>query len=90
MSHPRFPLGEIVATANAMANLAHTDMQPALQRHVNGDWGELCPVDIQANEQALLDGARLLSVYRSAKGVKFWIITEWDRSVTTILLPEDY
>jgi hypothetical protein len=65
-------------------------MQPALQRHVTGDWGELCPEDIEANEQALLNGARLLSAYRSAKGVKFWIITEWDRSVTTILLPEDY
>ena len=90
MSHPMFPLGEIVATAHAMATLAHTDMQPALQRHVNGDWGEVEEDDREANERSLLHGDRLLSVYRSSKGVKFWIITEVDRSATTVLLPEDY
>ena len=86
----KFPLGQIVATAHAMAYLANTDMQAALQRHLAGDWGEVGKEDREANEQALLNGTRLLSTYRSSKGVKFWIITEADRSVTTVLLPEDY
>ncbi len=86
----KFPLGQIVATAHAMAALDHTDMQLALHRHVTGDWGDLCTEDRASNEQALLHGSRLLSVYHSTKGVKFYVITEWDRSLTTILLPSDY
>ena len=73
-----------------MAALASTDMQPALQRHASGEWGDLCKEDIEANEHALLHGGRLFSKYRSSRGVKFYVITEWDRSLTTILLPEDY
>ena len=87
---PKFSLGEVVSTAHAMAALASTDMQLALHRHVTGDWGEVDEQDWEANEQSLLWGDRLLSVYRSSKGVKFWIITEADRSATTVLLPEDY
>ena len=55
-----------------------------------GDWGELCDEDRVANDQALIQEARVMSVYTSSAGVTFWIITEWDRSVTTVLLPEDY
>ncbi len=90
VSQPKFTLGQIVATAHAMAVLDHPDMQLALQRHLTGDWGDLCTEDRAANEQALLHGSRLFSVYHSTKGVKFYVITEWDRSLTTILLPSDY
>jgi hypothetical protein len=62
----------------------------AITRHAAGDWGECDPEDWQENEHALKEGFRLLSVYRSSRGVKFWIITEADRSLTTVLLPEDY
>ena len=61
-----------------------------LQRHVAGDWGEVCAEDKQSNDHALVEGTRILSAYRAADGTKFWIITEADRSVTTVLLPEDY
>ena len=61
----------------------------ALRRHVSGDWGELCPEDANQNEFGLKDGGRLYSVYGKGEN-RFWIITEWDRSVTTVLLPEDY
>ena len=57
---------------------------------MTGDWGELDEEDKTANDEALKTGERLLSAYKSATGTKFWIITEADRSVTTILMPEDY
>lgn len=84
------PLGQLVATPNALANVSADEIQRALQRHVTGDWGELDEEDKTANDEALKTGERLLSAYKSATGTKFWIITERDRSVTTILLPEDY
>jgi len=84
------PLGMLVATPNALANVNSEEIQKALQRHVVGDWGELDEEDKKANDQALQNGERLLSAYQSATGTKFWIITEADRSVTTVLLPEDY
>ena len=84
------PLGMIVATPNAWANVSSEEIQRALQRHVIGDWGELDAEDKKTNDLALEFGERLLSAYKSASGTKFWIITESDRSVTTILLPEDY
>jgi len=83
-------LGTIVMTANAKANVDHDDVFRALTRHASGDWGEVCVEDWDANELALKNGTRLLSTYTSTAGIKFWIITEWDRSYTTILLPEDY
>lgn len=86
----KFPLGRIMATPNALSQIPPEEVFSALARHQSGDWGEVCVEDRQANETALLDGSRLLSVYRTAAGVKFWIITEWDRSTTTVLLPEDY
>jgi hypothetical protein len=86
----KFPLGRLTQTSAALATLSPEDVIAALKRHAQGDWGELDPEDRQANEQALIEGSRLLSVYRSAADVRFYVITEWDRSLTTVLLPEDY
>ena len=88
-----FKLGQIVTTANFANTLgdAHTkEAQSALGRHRMGDWGDCCDEDSKPNDDALKNGERLLSVYHAETGTKFWIITEWDRSVTTVLLPEDY
>ncbi len=90
-STPAFELGRVVATSNAMSTLSHEDTIAALfDRHRLGDWGDLCPDDLRANDRALKTGERLLSAYTDRHGTKFWIITEADRSVTTILLPKDY
>jgi len=86
----KFPLGEIVVTPNALGRIPNEEILNALARHVRGDWGNLDPEDVQSNERALHQGGRLFSAYRSAENIKFWIITEADRSVTTVLLPEDY
>ena len=86
----KFPLGQTVITRNALGKLSNDDVLKALRRHSQGDWGNLDPEDWQSNEQALKNGARLFSSYLSSEGVKFWVITEWDRSITTVLLPEDY
>ncbi len=85
-----FRLGRIVATPNALAQLTQEDILHAIQRHQAGDWGEVDEHDQQANNHALTGGGRLFSVYRSAHRVKFWTITEADRSATTLLMPEDY
>ena len=85
-----FPLGRIVATSNAVSQLTERDIHNAINRHSRADWGELCEDDRSANNRALADGGRLLSVYRSSVGIKFYVITETDRSATTVLLPEDY
>jgi hypothetical protein len=60
-----------------------------LSKHASGDWGEVCAEDKESNDQALKDGDRILSAY-TINGRKIWIITEWDRSVTTVLFPEEY
>jgi hypothetical protein len=75
-----------------LAALEEADQTPAefLSRHESGDWGEVGPEDWESNEAAVREGTRLLSAYTLNTGVKIWIITEWDRSVTTILLPEEY
>jgi len=86
----KFPLGRCVITSNAKATLHPADIQPALARHHSGDWGDLDEHDRRENEKSLGHGLRLLSSYKDRNGVKFWIITEADRSATTILLPEDY
>ena len=87
---PKFAPGRLMATRNAVQSLSIDDILYALHRHILGDWGDLCEEDWQANEDALASGGRLLSVYHTASGVKFYVITEWDRSGTTVLLPEDY
>lgn len=86
----KFQIGQMVATPNALAQLTQDDILRGLQRHQAGDWGDMDEHDRQENELSLKSGFRLLSVYRAANGVKFWIITEADRSATTVLLPEDY
>jgi hypothetical protein len=85
----RVPLGELVITANASVRLSTEEVLAAVRRHASGDWGDLCPEDAMANNEALHQGGRLLSAYGDGQ-YRFWIITEADRSVTTILLPEDY
>ena len=85
-----FRLGRIVATPNALGRLTHDDILSAIQRHQAGDSGGVDEHDQQANDRALTEGGRLFSVYRSVSGIKFWTITEADRSATTVLMPEDY
>ena len=85
-----FPPGRIAATPNALDTVSGQEIDAALMRHLSGDWGELCETDRQANQQALRYGDRLLSAYQTEEGTTFWIITEADRSATTVLLPEDY
>jgi hypothetical protein len=87
---PRFPLGHVVITLNAQEAIPAAAVRDALARHATGDWGELCDEDRQENELSLIEGFRLLSAYHATDGTKFWVITEADRSVTTVLLPEDY
>jgi hypothetical protein len=87
---PKFPFGRIVATPNALNQIPNPEILNALSRHVRGDWGTLDKQDWNANEQALMHGGRLFSIYVSSQNIKFWIITENDRSATTVLLPEDY
>src|SRR5688572_8655764 len=86
----KFQLGGIVATPNVLSHMNPKEILVALERHISGDWGDVDEHDRKANDQALIDGTRLLSVYQSTSGEKFWIITEADRSSTTILMPEDY
>ena len=83
-------LGKTVITANAMATLDPDSVQQALRRHAVGDWGDLSPEDRQENDLSAREGFRILSAYTDTHGAKFWIITEADRSSTTVLLPEDY
>ncbi len=88
LMQPRFPIGKVYATPGALA--LNVDLTKYLRRHHCGDWGEeLCAEDKEANEHSLKDGTRLLSRY-STPGGSIYIITEWDRSMTTILLPEEY
>lgn len=90
MAKPRVPLGQLVATPGALSELAQHDILRAVQRHTAGDWGDVCDEDRQANDWSLANGERLVSVYRAANGRKFYVITESDRSATTVLLPEEY
>lgn len=87
---PRFPLGRTLITPTAQARLDARDIYACMERHARGDWGECCPADCKENAEALTRYRRLFSVYRDRNGTKFWIITEADRSATTVLLPEDY
>ncbi len=90
MISSKFPLGSTVITHTALAVLTAEDVSLAIERHASGDWGDLDDEDRAENERSLRDACRLFSVYHSASGVKFYVITEHDRSVTTVLLPEDY
>jgi len=93
LSQPRFRAGQLVMTAgvNDLVQRGALDPVPYLQRHRHGDWGDLCNDDKRQNDAALKSGEdRLFSSYQVAPGLKLWIITEWDRSVTTLLLPDEY
>jgi hypothetical protein len=87
-----FDLGRLVATPAALGALKESGEDPYLYlgRHVIGDWGELSEEDKRANTLALVTGERILSSYRTARGVRLWIITEADRRSTSLLLPDEY
>ena len=88
----RFALGRTVWTAGAQEALvaaAHSPLE-FLLRHKQGDWGELPAEDVAANERAVAEGSRIFSSYRTRLDATLWVITEWDRSATTLLLPEEY
>lgn len=87
----KFKLGQIVMTRGALDFCAANNVNAfaLFARHARGDWGELVDEDKEANELALQQGTRLLSCYREA-GEKLYVITEWDRSVTTLLLADEY
>ena len=86
----RFSLGQLVITRGAEQVLEWHEVLWALSRHASGDWGVVCEDDWQSNDEALELDKRLLSSYVSRSDEKFWVITEHDRSVTTILLPLEY
>ena len=97
-SRPRFQLGQIVATPGALEALASAGQNPAefIARHQVGDWGELDAEDKNSNDAAIAHEGdvdrqdRIMSAYRTVKGVKIWVITEATRVATTLLLPEEY
>ena len=89
---PKFELGQLVATPGAREVLSRngTDEHPFVQRHQSGDWGDVASAAAWENECAMKQGQEILSAYTLVDGTRLWIITEADRSATTILLPEEY
>lgn len=87
---PRFELGKVYMTPGAQAEIPHAETLIALARHVTADWGDCGEKDWRENDYSLGEALRLFSVYHSTAGNKFWVITEADRSSTTLLLPEEY
>lgn len=97
LSKPRFSLGQILSTPGALEALENSGQEPGffLSQHSQGNWGDLSDGDKLLNEEALTDGSRIMSSYRTLKGIKFWVITDAvdeddKRYVTTLLLPEEY
>jgi hypothetical protein len=90
-SRPLFPLGQTMATPGAIAFLSSRSLTPIgfIDRHVRGDWGDLDSEDKTSNDDALTNGSRIFSAYNVGNG-RVWVITEADRSSTTVLLPEEY
>ena len=86
----KFELGQVLITPGARDDLNLRDVASSLVRHAGGDFGDVCEEDWALNEEAVEDEGRILSAYHDRNGVKFWIITEYDRSATTILLPSEY
>lgn len=89
--HPRFDAGQLVMTAGVDELVRQGRLNPSalLRRHLNGDWGDLCDEERRSNDAALKSGDRLHSSYRIAPDLTVWIVTEWNRSVTTLLLPDE-
>jgi hypothetical protein len=92
MARQLFPLGQIVSTSGALEAFQRAGEEPLtyILRHVTGDWGDLDPHDKALNERGVGGGDRLFSSYHLTDGTKVWIITEHDRSATTVLLPDEY
>ncbi len=90
MKNGKFSLGSLYITPGASQSIPHDEVLKAISRHLKGDWGDLTPDDAAENEFAVGKHLRILSAYRSLEGVKFWVITEADRSATTVLLPDEY
>lgn len=86
----KIELGQILITPGAHDDLDLKDVASSLVRHAGGDWGDMCEEDKAYNDEALEIGGRIMSAYHDRNDVKFWIITEHDRSATTILLPSEY
>lgn len=88
----RFDLGRVVSTPGALHCLeqAGVGLVQLLARHATGDWGDLCPDDWVLNDRAVEEGERILSAYPLSTGERVYVITEADRSVTTLLLPSEY
>ena len=86
----KFEVGQLGITPGAQELIPMKEVELALNRHAAGDWGNVCDEDRAQNEWALNNEARLMSVYESNAGESFWIISEADRSSTTILLPSEY
>jgi hypothetical protein len=93
----KFPMGSVVATPGALGALQNAGQSPRefLDRHADGDWGDLSEGDRQLNDEAVKDGSRIFSAYAIRGGQKIWIITEaaddqGQRAATTVLLPEEY
>lgn len=92
MANPLFSLGNLVSTPGALEALTRNGFNPfqILERHITGDWGDLPEADKQENDVSLDLRLRILSAYTLPDQTKVWIITEADRSATTILLPDEY
>lgn len=90
MAGKKFPLGMILRTSKVEKEVLTKDVFTMLARHAAGDWGEMSEVDKRENELSLNRGYRLMSAYTDSLGAKLWVITEADRSVTTVLFPEEY
>ena len=86
----KIELGQILITPGAHDDLDLKDVASSLVRHASGDWGDMCEEDWAYNDEALENGGRIMSAYHDRNDIKFWIITEWDRSATTIMLPSEY
>ena len=86
----KFRLGRLAITPGAQEQLSDEEVAAAFRRHAQGDWGEVDEHDAEQNEWALDNDARIMSVFKASDDTTFWVITEADRSATTILLPEDY
>ncbi|WP_009962631.1 hypothetical protein [Verrucomicrobium spinosum] len=89
-TEPKFEMGGLSLTPGALNLLDPEEVLNSLNRHQRGDWGDCDHEDAQANDLALVEGTRVFSVYHDRRDQKFWIITEADRSMTTVILPEEY
>jgi hypothetical protein len=89
---PLFALGRLLMTPGAREAMAEAGQSPRefIRRHVTGDWGEMSADDRKLNDEALFTCERIFSSYKTARGVRLWVITERDRSATTLLLPDEY